>query len=74
MRSLKLHWISLPKGSPDDNPVETIFSDIQLMVLDNSNDPDEQTTQKRISQHLSRRNRRRGRFIRITYLPDSHKG
>ena len=74
MRSLKLHWISLPKGSPDDNPVEIIFSDIQLMVLDNSNDPDEQTTQKRISQHLGRRNRRRGRFIRIPYLPDSHKG
>lgn len=74
MRSLKLHWISLPKGSPDDNPVEIIFSDIQLMVLDNSNDPDEQTTQKRISQHLGRRNRRRGRFIHIPYLPDSHKG
>ena len=74
MRSLKLHWISLPKGSPDDNPVETIFSDIQLMILDNSNDPDEQTTRKRISQHLSRRNRRRNRFIRIPYLPDSHKG
>ena len=74
MRSLKLHWISLPKGSPDDNPVETIFSDIQLMILDNSNDPDEQTTRKRISQHLSRRNRRCNRFIRIPYLPDSHKG
>jgi len=74
MRSLKLHWISLPKGSPDDNPVEIIFSDIQLMVLDNSNDPDEQATRKRISQHLSRRNRRRSRCIRIPYLPDSHKG
>jgi DDE superfamily endonuclease len=33
-RQLKLHWISLPKASPDDNPVETIFSDIQQMVLD----------------------------------------
>jgi len=74
MRSLNLHWISLPKGSPDDNPVETVFSDIQLMILDNSNDPDEQTTRRRISQHLSRRNRRRDRFIRIPYLPDSHKG
>lgn len=74
MRSLKLHWISLPKGSPDDNPVETVFSDIQLMILDNSNDPDEQTTRRRISQHLSRRNRRRDRFIRIPYLSDSHKG
>ncbi len=24
MRRLKLHWVSLPKRSPDDNPVETI--------------------------------------------------
>src|SRR5262245_2283589 len=72
MGSLKLHWISLPKGSPDDNPVETIFSNIQLMILDNSDDPDPQTTQRRISRHLSRRNRRPDRFIRIPYLPDSH--
>jgi len=27
MRRLKLHWISLPKASPDDNPAETIFSE-----------------------------------------------
>jgi transposase len=74
MRSLKLHWISLPKGSPDDNPVETVFSDIQLMILDNSNDPDQQTTRRRISHHLSRRNQRCDRFIHISYLPDSHKG
>ncbi len=74
MRSLKLHWISLPKGSPDDNPVETLFSDIQLMILDNSNDPDEQTTRRRISHHLSRRNHRPDRFIHIPYLPDSYKG
>lgn len=74
MRTLKLHWISLPKTSPDDNPVENVFSDIQLMILDNSNDPDEQTTRKRISQHLRRRNRRRDRFIRIPYLQDTHKG
>lgn len=74
MRSLKLHWISLPKGSPDDNPVETIFSDVQQMILDNSNDPDERATRKRISQHLNRRNRRRDRFIHIPYLADSHNG
>lgn len=74
MRSLQLHWISLPKGSPDDNPVETVFSDIQLMILDNSNDPDERTTRRRISHHLNRRNQRRDRFIRIPYLPDSHIG
>src|SRR5262249_24070666 len=28
MRELKLRWVSLPKGSPDDNPVEAILSDI----------------------------------------------
>jgi transposase len=73
MRELKLHWISLPKRSPDDNPVETIFSDVQLMILDNSNDPNAQTTQKRISAHLRGRNRRSDRHIRINYLYDSHK-
>lgn len=73
MRKLKLHWISLPKGSPDDNPVETLFSDIQLMILDNSNDPDARTTQRRISAHLRGRNRRRDRKMHISYLSDSHK-
>ena len=73
MRQLNLHWITLPKGSPDDNPVENIFSDLQLMVLDNSNDADMKTTQRRISQHLQNSNRRRNRFIRIPYLFDSHK-
>lgn len=68
MRALKLHWISLPKASPDDNAVETLFSDVQLMILDNSNDPDPQTTQKRISQHWRKRNRRRDRFTTIPYL------
>ena len=61
------------KDAPDDNPVETIFSDIQLMVLDNSNDPDAKTTQRRISRHLQKGNRRSNRYIRIPYLPDSHK-
>lgn len=70
MRALGLHWISLPKGSPDDNPVETIFSDVQLMVLDNSNDPDAVTTRHRISDHLCRRNRRRERLIHVHYLAD----
>ena len=68
MRDLCLHWVSLPKGSPDDNPVENIFSDIQLLILDNSNDKDIKTTQHRISTHLRGRNRRSGRFIRIPYL------
>lgn len=72
MRTLVLHWISLPKGSPDDNPVETIFSDIQQQILDTSNDPEAKTTQRRISAHLRGRNRRKDRHIRIPYLPDSH--
>lgn len=74
MRALQLHWISLPKASPDDNPVETIFSHIQQFILDNSNDPDERTTRRRISRYLSNRNRRRDRTIQMSYLQDSHKG
>jgi hypothetical protein len=74
MRQLQLHWISLPKRSPNDNPLETLFSDVQQMVLDASNDPDARTTQKRISAHWRKRNRRKDRFIHIPYLPgDSHK-
>lgn len=73
MRRLKLHGVTLPKGSPDDKPVETIFSDIQLMVLDNSNDPDVKTTQRRISRHLRRCNRRQNRWIHIPYLQGFHK-
>lgn len=68
MRGLHSHWISLPKGSPDDNPVETIFSDIQLMILDNSNDSNAKSTQHRISAHLRGRNRRRHRLIQVPYL------
>ena len=56
MRALKLQWISLPNGSPDDKPVETLFSDVQLMSLDNSHDADPATTQRRISQHWRKRN------------------
>lgn len=73
MHRLRLHWISLPKGSPDDNPVEIVFSDVQLMILDHSNDPTPQVTQRRISDHLRGRNRRADRHIRIAYLPDSAK-
>jgi len=68
MRQLALRWTSLPKGSPDDNPVETIFSDVQQAVLDNSNDPTAKVTQRRISAHLRGRNRRKDRFMRISYL------
>lgn len=73
MRELGLHWISLPKGSPDDNPVETINSDIQQNVLDTSNDADVKATQRRISARLRGRNRRSDRRVKIHYLPDSHK-
>jgi transposase len=71
MRQLRLRWISLPKCSPDDNPVEAIFSDIQLMILDHSNDPDVATTQCRISRHLRANNQRKSRWIKIPYLPNS---
>lgn len=76
MRELHLRWISLPKGSPDDNPVENIFSDVQLMILDNSNDLDTNATQRRISAHLRGRNRRHDRLIHVPYLRSkhSHKG
>lgn len=73
MRELALHWISLPKASPDDNPVETINSDIQQNILNTSNDPDARATQRRISAHLRGRNRRCDRRVAIHYLPDSHK-
>jgi transposase len=73
MRHLGLHWRTLPKGSPDDNPVETIFSDVQQRILQLSNDPDAGATQRRISWHLRGRNRRRDRKIQILYLENSHK-
>ena len=72
MRDLQVHWISLPKGSPDDNPVENVFSDIQLMILDNSNDPDVKFTQHRISAHLRGRNHRDHRLIHVPYLQPKH--
>lgn len=68
MRELKLHWMRLPKASPDDNAVETLFSDVQLVILDNSNKLDPPTTQRRISLHWRRRNRRHDRFIVIPFL------
>lgn len=71
MRQLKLRYISLPKASPDDNIVETIFSDIQQMILDTSNDPDCQTTKRRISRHLRNQNRRKDRYVKIPYLENS---
>jgi hypothetical protein len=51
MRRMQRHWVTMPRGSPADNPVETIFSNIQLMVLNNGNNPDVKTTQRRIGRH-----------------------
>jgi hypothetical protein len=73
MRELKLHWISMPKACPDDNPVETIFSPVRTLILDSSNDPNAAATRRRISIYLRRHNRRRDRWIHISYLPDIHK-
>jgi transposase len=72
MRELGLAWTTLPKRSPNDNPVEGLFSDVEQQVLDTSDDADEQTTQHRISGHLQAGNRR-VRRIRGHYLPDSPK-
>lgn len=73
MRKLKLHWISLPKRSPNDNPVENIFSDIQQSILDCSDDPNVLSTKRRISAHLKKRNRRTDRKVAISYLDDLTK-
>ena len=73
MRRLRLNWTSLPKRSPDDNAAETIFSDIQQNILDNSDDPDDRTTRGRISQHLRAGNRRPDQFVKIGYLRITHK-
>lgn len=73
MRKLKFHWVSLPKQSPDDNPVETIFSIIQGSILDSSDDQDVLTTQRRISSYLREHNNRIERKIGISYLSDFTK-
>jgi len=73
MRQLHLHYISLPKACPDDNPVETLFSPVQTEILDTSNDPDARVTRRRISAYLRGHNRRNDRSIQISYLPDTHK-
>jgi hypothetical protein len=73
MRELKLHWISLPKRSPDDNPVEGLLSDIQTSILDLSDDPEPSATQRRISAHLRGRNRRHDCRVRVHYLQNSPK-
>jgi hypothetical protein len=75
LRALGIRWTSLTKGNPDDNPVETIFSDVQQMVLDTSSDTEATVTQRRISGHLQGCNRRANRRIRVSYLeiPPKHR-
>lgn len=70
MRRLQIHWLSLPKGNPDDNPVETVFSVLQREVIAGSNARDPGEQQHRISHSLQQRNRRKDRFIRLGYLKD----
>lgn len=70
MRRLKMHWLSLPKGNPDDNPTETVFSVLQREGIAGSNAPNTVEQQRRISRSLRRRNRRQDRFIRLGYLKD----
>ena len=53
--------------------MEAIFSNVQPMILDNSDDAEARVTQRRISAHLWSRNHRRDRRIRIPYLADCHK-
>jgi transposase len=70
MRRLQMHWLSLPKGNPDDNPTETVFSVLQGEVIAGSDAPDTAEQKHCISRSLRRRNRRKGRFIRLGYLKD----
>ena len=72
MRQLKIHWLSLPKKSPDDNPIETIFSLLQRAILAASDAGDVRELKRRISRFLWRHNRCKDRFVRLAYLHDFH--
>jgi transposase len=72
MRRLKIHWMSLPKASPDDNPVETIFSLLQRDILLGSDAPDVRELKRRVSHYLWLHNRRKDRFVHLAYLDDFH--
>ncbi len=73
LRQLKIHWLSLPKGSSDDNPPETIFSVLQGEVLAGSDAPDVPTQKRHISHALWRRNRQPNRFVRLGYLSEFYQ-
>jgi transposase len=70
MHRLKMHWLSLPKGNPDDNPTETVFSVLQREDISGSDASDTAEQKRRLSHSLQRRNRRKDRFIRLGYLKD----
>jgi transposase len=70
MRRLKIHWLSLPKGSPDDNPLETVFSLLKRDVLAGSNAADGRELKRRLSRYLWQRNRRKDGFVHLAYLQD----
>jgi hypothetical protein len=53
---------------PNLNLIVSLFSDIQLMILDNSNDPAPAENAATISVHWPKRNRWCDRFITIPYL------
>ena len=72
MRRLKIHWLSLPKASPDDNPVETVFSLLQRAILLGSDAPDVRELKRRVSHYLWLYNRRKDRFVHLAYLGDFH--
>ena len=70
MRHLKIHWLSLPTGSPDDNPLETIFSLLKRDVLAGSDAANVSELKRRLSWYLWRRNRHKDRFVLLAYLRD----
>ena len=72
MRRLKIHWMSLPKASPDDNPVETVFSLLQRAILLGSDALDVHELKRRVSHYLWLHNRRKDRFVHLAYLDDFH--
>lgn len=72
LRRLKIHWLSLPKGSPDDNPIETVFSGLQQGILAGSNAPNVAELKRRISRYLWQRNRGKNRFVQLAWLDDFH--
>jgi transposase len=74
MRRLQIHWLSLPKGDPDDSPMETVLIVLQGEAIAGRDAPHTAEQKRRISHSLQRRNRCRDRSIRIPCLLDIHTG